>query len=78
MLPMVTSTDLSEQEAFDHDSIPFATPRDKNDSQETNDPPAITTSPQPQKAFIPPTSFYAKPSEKKEKQKPLWVSRVLF
>lgn len=72
---MLTGTDLREQEAFDPEAIPFATPRNKNNDQEI----AITTSAQSSKSFVPPTSFYANPPEKKEKRKPLWVPcRVYF
>ena len=70
-LPMLTGTDLSEQEALDPEAIPFATPRDKKDDQEISCPPVVTISSQPSKSFVPPTSFYAKPPEKKEKRKPL-------
>jgi DNA repair and recombination protein RAD54B len=73
-LPTLTGTDLSQNEAFDPDAIPFATPRDKDDEQETNNPSEITAALQPSKSFVPPTSFYGNPPEKKEKRKPLWVS----
>lgn len=73
-LPIVNGADLSEQEALDPEAIPSAAPRDKDDDQEANDPSVATATSQPFKAFIPPTSFYAKPPEKKEKRKPLWVS----
>ena len=70
-LPAVTGTDFSEQEAFDPEAIPSATPRDKNNDQGTNSPSVATVASQPFKGFVPPTSFYAKPPEKKGKRKPL-------
>ena len=72
-LPMLTGTDLSEQETLDLEAIPFATPKDKNNDQDIDSSSAATVAPQHSKGFIPPTSFYAKPPEKKENRKPLWV-----
>ena len=78
-LPMLTGTDLHEREALDSEAIPFATPRNKKDEQEINSPSVLITSLQSSKSFVPPTSFYANPLEKKEKRKPLWVPcRVHF
>ncbi|KAF9653003.1 hypothetical protein BDM02DRAFT_3266009 [Thelephora ganbajun] len=70
-LPMLTGTDLSEQEAFDPEEISSATPRDKNDDQKTDHSSDTTVASQQFKTFIPPTSFYAKTPENKEKREPL-------
>jgi hypothetical protein len=79
-VPILTGVDLyeHEQEALDPEAIPFATPRIKNDDQEINSPSVITTSLQSSKSFVPPTSFYANPPEKKENRKALWVPGALF
>lgn len=69
-LPTLTGVDLSEQEALDPEAIPVTTPRDKSDDRETNNPPVAAAVSQPSKAFVPPTPFYAKLPEKKEKRKP--------
>ena len=69
-LPTLNGTDHSEQEAFDPEATPFATPRDNDGNQEINKPLEVSVASQPVKSFVPPTSFYAKPPEK-EKRKPL-------
>lgn len=75
-LPTLTGIDLSEQEALDPEAIPATTQGDKADDRETNNSSVAAAASQPFKAFIPPTSFYAKPPEKKEKRKPLRVTRL--
>ena len=68
----MTGIDLSEQEALDPEVVPSPTPGDNDDDHEANNS-SITVASQSFKAFVSPTSFYAKPPEK-EKRKPLWVS----
>ena len=72
-LPTLTGTDPSEQEALDPEATPYATLREKNGDKERDDSSVTAATLQPIKTFVPPTSFYAKPLEKKEKRKPLWV-----
>ena len=74
MLPTIIGIDFSEQEALDPEAIPSLTPGDKNSDQETDNPSVTALASQTFKTFVSPTSFYAKPSEKKENRKPLRVS----
>ena len=73
-LPMLTGTDLSEQDALDPEATAA---RDRSDDREANSSSIPAAASQPFKNFVPPTSFYAKPPEKKEKRKPLWVPCLL-